>query len=85
MQKITLSPGVWTQVDAARFIQSKSNQSGLRIHYNYGPPAPPEPDTDLFFTTAEFDLKPVSVPTDIVGLNTYLMPDENMPIDVVVF
>ncbi|MGG7577342.1 hypothetical protein [Rhizobium sp. Nf11,1] len=84
MRKITLQPGVWTEVQAARLIQSKSSQSGVRIHYSsYDDPAP-EPDTDLYFFTQEFDLKPFAVPTDTI-VRIHLMPDEDMPVDVVTF
>ncbi|MCS3740233.1 hypothetical protein [Rhizobium sp. BK661] len=82
MEKITLQPGVWTQVFATQFIQSKSNQSGLRVYY--GPEAPAV-DTDAYFLTAEFDRKPFPLPEGILSSFVYLMPDEDMPIDVVVF
>ena len=82
MEKVTLQPGVWTRVYATLFIQSRSNQSGIRIHYGDSAPAP---DTDLYFVTQEFDLKPFRVPDSIAAVSIYLMPDEDMPVDVVVF
>ncbi len=82
MDKFTLQPGVWTQVFAMQLIQSKSNQSGIRVHYG---PEMPAADTDLYFVTAEFDQKPFRVPEGILSSFVYLMPDEDTPIDVVVF
>ncbi|TAY66496.1 hypothetical protein [Rhizobium leguminosarum] len=84
MRKITLQPGVWTEVAAARFIQSKSNRSGIRIHYSFHDDPVPAPDTDLYFVTQEFDLKPFAVP-EVTGVHIHLMPDEDMPVEVVTF
>ncbi|MGR9434788.1 hypothetical protein ACU8OP_07190 [Rhizobium leguminosarum] len=85
MQKMTLQPGAWTEVQVARLIQSKSSQSGIRIHYSsYGDPAP-EPDTDLYFVTQDFNLKPFSIPAEVTALRIHLMPDEDIAVDVVMF
>jgi hypothetical protein len=83
MEKITLHPGIWTRVYASNCFQSKSNQSGIRIHYGTTAPAV---DTDLYFLTQEFDLKPFRLPgidDGYTGANIYMMPDEDQAVDIV--
>ncbi|MGK9054199.1 hypothetical protein [Neorhizobium petrolearium] len=81
MEKTTLQPGVWTRIYAIDCFQSRSNQSGIRIHYGVEEPAA---DTDLFFVTQEYDVKPFFPIKDRGDLNVYLMPDEGQPVDIVV-
>ena len=81
MKKITLPPGVWTRVFVDQLVQSRSNQSGLRIHYSFED-MDPDPDTDLYFVMQEFETKPFPV-NKAVGGKIYLMPDENIAVDVV--
>ncbi len=81
MEKITLQPGVWTQVFTAQLVQSRSNQTGLRIHYLIEETVPAA-DTDLYFVTQEFDLKPLTL-FESPGVKVYLMPDDDIAIDVV--
>ncbi|MGO7921686.1 hypothetical protein ACC755_21260 [Rhizobium ruizarguesonis] len=81
MEKITLAPGVWTRIHATDCFQSRSNRSGIRVHYGVDEPAP---DTDLYFVTQEYEVKPFGLIPDRGSMNVYLMPNEQQSVDVVV-
>lgn len=81
MQKIILPPGIWTRVFADQLVQSRSNLSGLRIHYSFED-TDPAADTDLYFVMQEFETKPFPL-NKATGAKVYLMPDEDIAVEVV--
>lgn len=90
MEKITLQPGEWKRIYPILGFQNKSNQSGVRLHVSFtgqsSQSVAPATDTDVYFAIPEFENKVVWL-TDISGFasaNYYVMPDEAMPIDIVV-
>lgn len=90
MEKITLQPGEWKRIYPILGFQNKSNQSGIRLHVNFtgqsSQSVAPSVDTQVYFGIAEFENRVVWLRdlTNIASANYYVMPDEAMPVDIVV-